>query len=157
QQQSTLQQPTLQSSTRRASFQPAQAQGSPAPGVNYCGPGNSHTNSLLRFVNVPQCLNTACFEHDNCYGVNCITAICDFSPQSQACDDPLIATCEGQGGCSLTTIFTSPMAIGVCTIAECLNGTFPDPNCLALRLARLVATPQCNQPASLATCGLACA
>lgn len=134
-----------------------QTQQSATSGVNYCGPGNSNTNPFLNIVNVPECLNGSCFTHDTCYGINCVASQCKFTPQSQTCDDPLIATCEGRGSCPLTTILTSPSAIAVCAIAECLNGTFPDLRCIALRAARVLANPECAHPPSLETCNLACA
>jgi hypothetical protein len=128
-----------------------------ASGVNYCGPGTSLTNSALRFINVPPCLNEGCCGHDNCYGKNCVSGDCQWTPQSQSCDDALVSICRGTSSCSPLTILTSPTAIFVCSLVECLNGTFPSTNCVSLRVARVLANPQCLQPASLATCGLACA
>lgn len=128
-----------------------------ASGVNYCGPGTSLTNSALQFINVPACLNEGCCGHDNCYGKNCVSPDCIWTPQSQGCDDALISICRGTSSCSALTILTSPSAIFVCSLAECLNGTFPSTDCSNLRTARLLLNPECRQPASLATCGLACA
>lgn len=133
------------------------SQGAAVPGVNYCGPGNSETNDLLDLVDVPQCLNTACYEHDTCYGEQCVDVPeCIWAPQSQECDDSLIATCNGAGSCGLLDLL-DPMALVVCTAAQCLNGTFPSSTCVALRDARLLLYPHCNEPPSLETCNLECA
>jgi hypothetical protein len=64
------------------------------PFVFYCGPGN--TASGWAFPAGP-CLNTACFNHDHCSFLGCVSSKppCYFSPQSRStgCDDPLFLSC----------------------------------------------------------------
>jgi len=91
-----------------------QAQTSAFPGINFCGPNNSAIDSRLDIVNVPQCLNDACYRHDNCYGTNCIYNLCYWTPQSSNCDHDLAATCRGERNCNISEIYSSQMARFVC-------------------------------------------
>ena len=62
--------------------------------IKYCGPGNSGTNSELAKQIPGECLNSACFEHDNCYDtiVQSADGSCAWSPATQHCDDVFFAT-----------------------------------------------------------------
>jgi hypothetical protein len=67
------------------------------PGIYYCGPGNS-SEGWFRALPSGSCLNNACFNHDKCSFLACVSSrpSCYFSPQSRStgCDDPLSAACE---------------------------------------------------------------
>jgi hypothetical protein len=100
------------------------------PGVNYCGPDNSLQNPSLSLINYAPCLNTACFQHDNCYGEQCppIARECDFTAQTTQCDNPLLAACMGSGTCTPTEISnpsTLPGTSLVCGLVSCFTGTLP--------------------------------
>jgi len=134
-----------------------QVQGCAAAGVNYCGPGTSQAGIA---VPAPGCLNDACCEHDRCYAADCVASACVFMPQSQACDNApasVIDTCNGLGGCGLFDLL-DPRAIFVCTVAKCLNTSFPFNTgaCLDLRVARLLLNPQCLDPATCQCSGQTC-
>jgi len=132
-----------------------QVQGCVEPGVNYCGPGTSRTNSLLNDVTVPACLNEGCCQHDVCYGVECVAEECIWTPQSQGCDNPLVSTCLGLGSCGLVDLL-DPMALVVCTAVQCLNATFPAGICQDIRSTRVLLNPQCLLPPSQENCDVSC-
>ena len=119
-------------------------------GANYCGPGNS----LERWLpTVAPCLNGSCFEHDNCYGEHCVVGSCYWTAQTTNCDNALLATCHGSGGCTSSELLNPATFIEttlVCTLVNCLMGIpLLDPNlsaiCLAQRNARNI-NPECNGP-----------
>ena len=135
-----------------------QAGGCSDPGVNYCGPGDSTTNPLLHLVDVPACLNDDCCEHDTCYGETCVKRPeCVWTPQSQGCDDALIGVCNNPFSSCGVQILLDPTAMAVCGIANCLNGTWLSPACVAAREGRLILHPECVDPPSLEDCNLECA
>ena len=140
---------------------PAAAQGCATSGVDYCGPGTSQRGTA---VATPAYLNEACCNHDTCYGVNCVSTGCYWTPQSQSCDNTLVAVCRAGGGSNLS-LLERIEAQAVCTIVECLNDgigaflTLPfnlAATCAAQRVARVALNSQCNQPPSLQTCNLQC-
>ena len=69
----------------------------------YCGRGDScTTGGETRIPNPSEALNQACFEHDRCYGRQCLSGKCVFNSghaNTVACDQPLHDYCT-QGGLS---------------------------------------------------------
>lgn len=127
-------------------------------GVGYCGPGDSTTNLvLLSSILAPACLNEACCVHDNCYGDLDVAEECIFTPQSLECDNPLIATCLGNGSCSTLELLDTEAAI-ICAIALCLDNTFQGGTCEQIRNQRLQQNPECSIecPAGERPCGSGC-
>ena len=120
------------------------------PAVNYCGPNNSLDHSYL--LPVATCLNTQCYQHDNCYGEYCVADLCDFTLQTAQCDNPLLATCLGQGGCSQAALTDSNTSV-ICGWVKCLMGGIGLPTleaviCAELRLTRTFLEPLCALPVS---------
>ena len=123
-------------------------------GVNYCGPGTSETNLSLDIINVPDCLNEDCCHHDSCYGKNCVSNDCIWTPQSQECDNKLLANCQGNGDCSPQDL-SNKMAKFVCVLVNWENGTAGQLS-VSARNKRINEHPVCEEPASLETCGVKC-
>lgn len=100
------------------------------PNVNYCGPGNGCVTSGLPHVG--DCLNQACFHHDQCYDLNCVDVAhnCFFTPQSAnaGCDAPLTAACSTCSSSVLSADFYREQA--VCDIAARTAARTPRPECL---------------------------
>ena len=125
--------------------------------VSYCGPGNSVLPTIpgLPLPMVASCVNEQCCIHDNCYAQICESGTCYFTPQTTACDAPLLAACMGQG-CS-----SSDLEIGwtpaVCAIVTCLvQGSNIETSlsslCLAIQTQRLSLSPECSTPCNGSCC-----
>jgi len=132
-----------------------------APGVEYCGPGNSANPGLplgFGIIKVPECLNEACCVHDNCYAEVCEPSVCDFT-SNVTCDNPLLATCLGFDSCSRETILGDQGALFVCQIVTCLLLPTSIPisvggltlNCADIQRNRL-SNPLCQQPCVGSSC-----
>ncbi|MGE0826986.1 MAG: PKD domain-containing protein [Candidatus Binatia bacterium] len=111
QESSLILQEQFETSEPQLALQGALGSASPAPGVNYCGPGTSETNPFLLVVTAPQCLNEGCYEHDKCYQDHCIdSGECLWSPQARViCDQALADICTAQcwqneGGASVAGV-----------------------------------------------------
>jgi hypothetical protein len=119
-----------------------------AAGINYCGPGNSGNGTYL--PPVAACLNDQCCVHDNCYSQVCEPTPCYFTPQTRACDAPLLATCLGHGSCSLSD-FATGFTTAVCAVVICAVTT-PTKLCKAVQLGRLLKNPECGKPCNGSCC-----
>lgn len=98
-------------------------------GVGYCGGTNTQDGWAMTHHAVDSCLNNACFEHDKCSFLNCVSykPPCYFSPQSvgTGCDDALFAACAN---CPFD-LYDSGARI-ICWIAKNLRDHVPsDPIC----------------------------
>lgn len=130
-------------------------QGCAAAGVDYCGPGTSENG--IAVPGAPACLNEACCQHDTCYGRDCVEGPCWFTSQSQECDDSpgsVLATCNLAGSCGILDLL-HPSAVVVCTLVNCFTNSL-DPRCVAFRIARLVANPECSDPPTCECAGQTC-
>lgn len=66
------------------------------PSIQYCGIKNSSEQTFGTHP-ASQCLNQACFDHDECYRTGCVLGDgeqCVFSPRSDACDATLSWRCS---------------------------------------------------------------
>ena len=118
------------------------------PSVNYCGPGNSCTNSILAYATVGDCLNKTCWAHDQCYDDHCVDVAhqCFFTqPQADNCDAPLTTACAT---CLHHLSFTNPLTGATTSVPSSQNDARGDAVCAtaAQQLARSV-PPVCQQPA----------
>lgn len=127
-------------------------------GVNYCGPGNSvlPTNPALPLPSVASCINEQCCVHDNCYAKTCEPFSCYFTPQTAACDAPLLAACMGQG-CTSAEL-GSGWTAAVCEVVKCLvlgsaAETAPSALCLTIQTDRLALSPECDTQCEESCCG----
>src|ERR1700733_2775477 len=122
-------------------------------GVNYCGPGNTGdpSNSWGQYLpSVPACLNEQCCLHDNCYSEDCVPASCRFdSSATSSCDAPLLAACQGTGGCS-SSVLLNPSALFVCSVVSCLTEA-TDPTCSFIQAVNS-ATSTCDGPCTDSSC-----
>ena len=126
-----------------------------AAGVDYCGPGTSESG--ITVPGTPGCLNDACCQHDGCYARDCVEGPCWFTPQSQECDDSsgsVLATCNLAGSCGVLDLL-HPSAVVVCTLVNCFTNSL-DSRCVAFRIARLLANPECADPPSCECAGQTC-
>ncbi|OGZ42109.1 MAG: hypothetical protein A3C80_01690 [Candidatus Ryanbacteria bacterium RIFCSPHIGHO2_02_FULL_45_43] len=91
--------------------------------IKYCGRTDSrHIPKYPEFYfpKPATCLNDACFEHDQCYGNNCIGDRCIFSPQTaEICDDPLFSICNSS--CLYLQPFRSITSRIICGVATILQ------------------------------------
>jgi hypothetical protein len=78
--------------------------------IVYCGWGNSKTNPEFyeesQLKNIEQCINFACFAHDNCYDtIDNLSKDCYWSKTTKHCDDVMFLayeTCKKNNQCKGT-------------------------------------------------------
>lgn len=97
--------------------------------VRYCGRGNSESNPSFPFPSNSDCLNRACFEHDNCYTEECIANDCLWSPQSTACDRPFFDSCSACNPVNEFGLRPHTRDAITCAIAKQMSRRTPDAPC----------------------------
>ena len=123
-----------------------------APGVNYCGYGNSGNPTNLvgpLLPTVAPCLNDACCNHDNCYAQTCESFLCYFSPQTSQCDAPLLAACMG-----LSSAEYVGWTAAICVAVTCGTASMSATSlCTTVQANRFLLTPWCKTPCNGSCCG----
>ena len=98
--------------------------------IIYCGPGNSKTNPQF-YGKQPQltgdCLNTACWAHDNCYDtIDGLSEGCLWSKTTKDCDDIfflIYETCKELKECGAQCELANTIARNLRDI-DCVNNYF---------------------------------
>jgi hypothetical protein len=109
--------------TQLEAFEPFEAFEPYDNSIEYCGPGKSAPGGSYILPNVGECMNRACWEHDNCYGTIIETdgGWCMWSTSTYYCDDWFLSSfndCIDKGECGIRCRIATTIVSNLRVICE---------------------------------------